>query len=304
MWSLESVKFNILKEEDNYGEYQFGPLESGFGLTLGTALRRILMSSIEGVAPVALYIDGVIHEFSTIKGVVEDVEQIILNVKKLVVNLEAIESTRLSFDINGEKNLTAGDLKHSSEVKIINPDLHIATISSSKGTLSGEIYIRRGKGYKLESEIEKEQNFPQTVIPVDAHFSPVVKVNFHVEKVRFEESVDYDGLIIGILTKGNKSPSDCLKEAIQILIDYSKAFEALFAGEQVDVISDEVKGTKISDLDIPERALNVLTKNNINKVADLLKYSQHQLLSLDKFGNTSLKKVLEALEKLNLTLDE
>jgi DNA-directed RNA polymerase subunit alpha len=304
MWSLESVKFSILKEEGNYGEYQFGPLESGFGLTLGTALRRILISSIEGVAPVGLYIDGVIHEFSTIDGAVEDVEQMILNVKKLFVNLEAIESTKLSFDVSGEKELTAGDLRHSSEVNIINKDLHIATISSSKGSLSGEIYIRRGKGYKLESEIEKEENFAQTVIPIDAYFSPVVKVNFHVDKMRFEESVDYDGLIIGILTKGNKSPSECLKEAIHILIDYSSTLEALLSGKQVDGVLDEVKKVKLVDLDIPERAINVLTKNKVNSVGDLLKCSQHQLLNLDKFGNTSLKKVLEALDKLNLTLEE
>ncbi|MGC8722113.1 MAG: DNA-directed RNA polymerase subunit alpha [Caldisericaceae bacterium] len=304
MWSLESIQFNVLKEEGNYGEFQLGPLESGFGLTLGTALRRILLSSIEGVAPIALYIDGVMHEFSTVTGVKEDVEQIILNVKKLVVNLEAIDSTKLSFDVSGEQELTAGDLKHSSEVNIINPELRIATISSSKGALSGEIYIRRGKGYKLESEIEKEQNFPQTVIPVDANFSPVVKVNFHVEKMRFEESVDYDGLIVGILTKGNKTPSQCLKEAVEILINYSQTFDNLLSGRHVDAVSDEVKSTKISTLDIPERALNVLTKNNINTVEDLLKYSQHQLLNLDKFGSTSLKKVLDALGKLNLSLQE
>ncbi len=304
MWSLDAIRFNIVKEEGNYGEFEFGPLESGFGLTLGTALRRVLLSSIEGVAPIGVYIDGVIYEFSTINGVIEDVEQVILNIKKLVVKLEAIDNTRLIFDAKGEKELTAGDLKHTSEVTVVNPELHLATISSSKGSLSGEVYIKRGKGYKLENEIEKEENFAQTVIPIDAHFSPVVKVNFHVNNMRFEESVDYDGLTVGILTKGSKSPSECLKEAVQILINYSNSFKDLLLGTKSDGTPEEIKKINLQDLNLPERAFNVLKKNKIDKVGELLKYSQRQLLELDKFGQTSLKNVLDALGKLNLTLKE
>jgi DNA-directed RNA polymerase subunit alpha len=155
MWRLESISLEVLKEEGNYGEFKFSPLESGFGLTLGTAIRRTLLSSIEGVAPVGIYIDGVIHEFSTIEGVVEDVVEIILNVKKLVISMEAIDKTVLRFEKTGVGELKASDLIHTSEVTIHNPDLHIATISSSKGRLSGEIYIRRGKGYLLEEAVEK-----------------------------------------------------------------------------------------------------------------------------------------------------
>jgi DNA-directed RNA polymerase subunit alpha len=304
MWNLDAIGFQIIKEDEKYGEYKFGPLESGFGLTFGTALRRVLLSSIKGVAPIGVYIDGVLHEFSTINGVIEDVEQIILNIKKLVISLEVIESTTLTFDIKGEQELKAGDLKHTSEVKIINPDLHIATVSSSKSHLSGEIYIKVGKGYKLEEEIEKEENFAQTVIPIDAYFSPVEKVNFHVEQMRFEESVDYDSLIIGILTKGNKSPQECLKEAVQVVIDYAGTIKDILSGKKNDVIPDSIKKMSISDLKLSERALNVLTKNEIKTVADLLKYTRGDLLKLDKFGQTSLQNVVDALAVLNLRLKE
>jgi DNA-directed RNA polymerase subunit alpha len=304
MWNLDAIGFQVIKEDDKYGEYKFGPLESGFGLTFGTALRRVLLSSIKGVAPVGIYIDGVLHEFSTINGVVEDVEQIILNIKKLIISLEVIESTTLAFDVKGEQELKASDLKHTSEVKIINPDLLIATVSSSKGHLSGEIYIKVGKGYKLEEEVEKEENFAQTVMPIDAFFSPVEKVNFHIEQMRFEESVDYDSLILGILTKGNKTPQECLKEAVQVVIDYTSALRDLMLGKKNDVIPDSVKKMTMTDLKLSKRALNVLKKNEIKTVADLLKYSASDLLKFDKFGQTSLKNVVESLKTLNLKLKE
>ncbi len=304
MWNLDAISFQTVREDGKYGEYKFGPLESGFGLTLGTALRRVLLSSIKGVAPVGVYIDGVLHEFSTINGVVEDVEQIILNIKKLEISLEVIDSTTLTFDVKGEHEFKAEDLKHTSEVKIINPDLHIATVSSSKGHLSGEIYIKVGKGYKIEEEVEKEENFAQTVIPVDAYFSPVEKVNFHVEQMRFEESVDYDSLVVGILTKGNRSPQECLKEAVQVVIDYAATFKDLMFGKKNDIIPDSVKKMNIIDLNLSERALNVLKKNEIKTVADLLKFSANDLLKLDKFGQTSLKNVIDALKVLDLKLKE
>jgi DNA-directed RNA polymerase subunit alpha len=304
MWRLESISLEVLKEEGNYGEFKFSPLESGFGLTLGTAIRRTLLSSIEGVAPVGIYIDGVIHEFSTIEGVVEDVEEIILNIKKLVISMEAIDKTVLRFEKTGVGELKASDLIHTSEVTIHNPDLHIATISSSKGRLSGEIYIRRGKGYLLEEAVEKLEDFPQIVIPIDANFSPVLKATFRVEPTRFEESVDFDALILGIQTKGNKSPRQCLVEAINVLLDYSNAFTKLLNGKKLSDISDEVKNMKVEELNLPERAYNVLVKNNINTVGDLIKYSAKDLLNLEKFGAASLKSVEEALNKLGLKLKE
>ncbi|MGB9794493.1 DNA-directed RNA polymerase subunit alpha [Caldisericum exile] len=304
MWRLENISLEVLKEEGNYGEFKFSPLESGFGLTLGTAIRRILLSSIEGVAPVGVYIDGVIHEFSTIEGVVEDVEQIILNVKKLIISMEAIDKTILRFEKTGEGELKASDLIHTSEVTIHNPDLHIATISSSKGRLSGEIYIRRGKGYLLEEAVEKLEDFPQIVIPIDANFSPVVKATFRVEPTRFEESVDFDALIVGVQTKGNKTPRQCLIEAINVLLDYSNVFNKLLNGSKIGDISDDIKNMKIEALNLPERAYNVLVKNNINTVGDLIKHSSKDLLDLDKFGVASLKSVEEALGKLGLKLRE
>ncbi len=304
MWSLDVIRFEVLKKEGNYGQYRFIPLESGFGLTLGTALRRVLLSSIEGVAPVGIYIDGVAHEFSTINGVVEDVEQIILNIKKLVLSMEAIDRTILKFNLKGVGELKAGDLEHTSEVKIYNPALHIATVSSSRGSLSGEIYIKRGKGYKLEEEVEKEEDFPQTVIPIDAYFVPVEKVSFHVEQVRFEEAVDYDSLILEVLTKGNKSPEECLLEAVNVLIDYNTVFRDLLRGKKGETVYEEKERMSISQLNIPERTLNILKKNGINKVGDLLSLSEKDLLSLSKLGNASLRSIVEALAKLGLKLKE
>ena len=304
MWRLENVSLEVLREEENYGEFKFAPVESGFGLTLGTAIRRVLLSSIEGVAPVGIYIDGVIHEFSTIAGVVEDVEQIILNVKKIIVSLETIEKTTLRFDKEGEGELTAGDLKHTSEVIIHNPQLHIATISSSKGRLSGEIYIKRGKGYLLEEAVEKLEDFPQTVIPIDAHFSPVVKATFRVEPTRFEESVDFDALIMSVQTKGNKTPRQCLIEAIDVLTNYANAFNKLLNGKRITDVPEELKEMKIEDLNLPERASNVLLKNNILTVGDLVKHTSKELLNLEKFGPASLKSVEEALGKFGLKLKE
>jgi len=306
MWDLKTLNFTVEKEKSNFGEYSFGPLESGFGLTLGTALRRILLSSVEGVAPTGILIDGVIHEFSTIDGVIEDVEDIILNVKKLVVSLENTDSAKLSFDIKGEKEFRASDLKTTSEVKILNPDLHIATISSSKAHLSGEIYVRKGKGYKLEEEIAEMEQFSQLVIPIDAYFSPVLKVNFRVEPMRHEESVNFDKLVIGISTKLNKTPKEALSEAIDILIRYATRFKELLASD-VDAVSEEdntINDKAIEDIGLDKRALNALKDNNINTVGELIAKRPDELMRFKGFGATSLKKVKAALEKYNLKLKE
>jgi len=182
--------------------------------------------------------------------------------------------------------------------------LHIATISSSKGKLSGEIYIRQGKGYLLEEDVEKLENFPQTVIPIDANFSPVVKVTFNIEQTRFEESVDFDALIFGIQTKGNKSPKQCLMEAIDVLINYSNILFMLLNGKKKDEIPEEIKKIRVEQLNLPERVLNVLTKSNIDTVEKLISYSASDLLKLDKFGQSSLKSVIEVLGKLGLKLNE
>ena len=306
MWKLDAINFEVLKEDEHYGEYSFGPLESGYGLTFGTALRRILLASIEGVAPIGILIDGVVHEFSTIDGVVEDVEEIILNVKKLVVALDGIDSATLTFDLNGEKEFKASDLKHSSEVRILNPDLHIATVSSSKAHLSGEIYIKKGKGYKLEEEVVLEENLAQNVIPIDAYFSPVLKVSFRVEPMRFEQSVNFDKLIMSIQTKGNKTPFEAISEAVQIGIDYLSQFKALISsdGAPKDTDSDQYKNMSLEEIGIDKRSLNALKNNDINTVGDLLGHSEADLLKLKHFGETSLKKVKESLEKYNLKLRE
>ncbi len=306
MWKLDAINFEVLKEDEHYGEYSFGPLESGYGLTFGTALRRILLASIEGVAPIGILIDGVVHEFSTIDGVVEDVEEIILNVKKLVVALDGIDSATLTFDLKGEKEFKASDLKHSSEVRILNPDLHIATVSSSKAHLSGEIYIKKGKGYKLEEEVASEENLAHNVIPIDAYFSPVLKVSFRVEPMRFEQSVNFDKLIMTIQTKGNKTPFEAISEAVQIGIDYLSRFKALISsdGAPKDTDSDQYKNMSLEEIGIDKRSLNALKNNDINTVGDLLGHSEADLLKLKHFGETSLKKVKESLEKYNLKLRE
>ncbi|NIA10774.1 MAG: DNA-directed RNA polymerase subunit alpha [Nitrospiraceae bacterium] len=306
MWNLNAIKFAVEKEDNNYGEYSLGPLESGYGLTLGTALRRILLASIEGVAPIGITIDGVVHEFSTIDGVVEDMEEIILNVKKLIVSIDGEDNAKLSFNVKGEKELKASDLQHSSEVSILNPDLHIATISSSKAHLSGEIYLKRGRGYKLEEEIAEEEHFSQLVIPIDAYFSPVLKVNFHIEPMRFEESVNFDKLIVGILAKGNKTPLDAMSEAVEISINYLTRFSNLLSVDvaEDDSVSEEYKDMDLKTLEIGKRSLNALKNNNINTVGDLLEYREDGLLKLKHFGETSLKKVKESLKKLNLKLKE
>ncbi len=304
MWNLDAIRYEIVREEGNFGEYKFAPLESGFGLTLGTAIRRAMLSSTEGYAPVGIYIDGVIHEFSTIDGVVEDVEQIILNVKKLVVSLEATDRAVIRFSKQGEGELKAADLIHTSEVVIHNPELHIATISSSRGKLSGEIYIRKGKGYLLEEEVEKLEDFPQSVIPVDAYFSPVLKANFKVEQVRFEESVDFDGLIVGVLTKGNVRPEEALKASVRVLIDYCQRFQDLLSGMREEEIPEDIRQMEVEKLGLPERPLNVLKKKDVKTVGDLLNYSESDLLNFDKFGKTSLEQVKDALKKMNLKLRE
>ncbi len=305
MWDLNAIGFFIEKESDTFGEYSFGPLESGYGLTFGTALRRILLSSIEGVAPIGITIDGVVHEFSTIDGVVEDVEEIILNIKKLVIDLEGKDEATLSFDIKGEKDFTAGDLKASSEVKILNPELHIATISSSKTRMKGEIYVRRGKGYMLEEDVAEAEHFSQLVIPIDAYFSPVLKVSFRVEPMRFGESVNFDKLILGIMTKKNKSPRTALTEAVDIAINYPARFKELLLsdGKKADA-SVDVGDMKVDELDIDKRTVNALKNNNIEKVSQLISMSESDLMKLKHFGATSLKRVKESLEKANLKLKE
>jgi len=297
-------------EDPNYGKFVVEPLERGYGTTLGNSLRRILLSSLPGVAVTSVKIDGILHEFSTIPGVKEDVTEIILNLKKLAVKLNGENTKRVLINAIGPKEVTAADILGDSDVEIFNPELHIATLEEN-ATLIMEINLARGRGY-VPAEMNKDENTPISVIPTDSIFTPVRKVNFTVENTRVGQVTDYDRLVLEIWTDGSVTPSEGVSIGSKIMQEHLSLFvELTDSAEGMEIMVEKEENQKekalemtIEELELSVRSFNCLKRAAINTVEELTHRSEEDMMKVRNLGKKSLDEVKHKLEELGLSLKQ
>ena len=300
-----------LKSDGKYGKFVLAPLERGYGITLGNSLRRVLLSSLPGVAVNAVKIDGVHHELSTIPGVKEDVTEIILAIKGLTAKLYGDGPKVVYIEAEGECEVTAGDIKTDSEVNILDPGMHIATLGKD-AKLYMEITIDRGRGY-VSAERNKQQmggNMPIDVIAVDSIYTPVLKVNYKVEDTRLGQVTDFDKLTIEVWTDGTISAKEALSQAANLLNEHLKLFvdlseEANIAEvlvEQDDKGKEKILEMTIEELDLSVRSFNCLKRARINTVDDLINKSEEEMMKVRNLGKKSFDEVKEKLQSLGFDL--
>ncbi len=305
----EKIRFEEETLTNTYGKLIAEPLERGFGTTIGNALRRILLSSIEGTAVTAIRLNGALHEFTSIKGVKEDVVDVILNVKSLDFSMDGVGPKTAVVKVKGPGEVTGGDLQVDSSVKVLNPDQIIATLDKGS-TFEGELYLGKGKGY-IPSELNKDEDYPVDVVAVDSDFNPIQKVNFQVESARVGRSTDYDRLVLEIWTKGGVSPAAAVSQAASILSEhfaffiFEKEEEAPEPEAMVDTGSEEVVFNEnllksVDELELSVRAHNCLKNANIKTIADLVQRSEYDMLRTKNFGRKSLNEIKEILASMGL----
>ncbi len=295
------------EESNNLQRFAIGPLEPGFGHTLGNSLRRTLLSSIPGAAVTTVRFDDALHEFDTINGVAEDVTDIILNIKDVVLTSTADEAVNLRLDVRGPAVITAGDIECPSDVEILNKDLHIATLNG-KARLAIDLAVEQGRGYA--SSQRETENRIIGVIPIDAIFSPVRRVSFDVEPTRVEQSTNYDNLIMEIETDGSITPAEALASAgatlrslVDLVASMSDEPKGLELGEMVDAAASSPDlDLPIEDLDLSERPRNCLKRAQVNTIGELLTKTEDDLLNITNFGQKSLDEVKEKLDERGLSL--
>ena len=291
-----------------YGKYVVEPLERGYGTTLGNALRRILLSSLPGTAPTTIKIDGVQHEFSTIPGVKEDVTEIVLNIKSLLTKLHGDSGKTVYIEAVGPCEVKAGDIKGDSEVEVLNPDLHIATLDAG-ATLNMELTLSHGRGY-VSADRNKTAQTAIGVIPVDSIYTPVYKVNYTVEPTRVGTSSDFDKLTLEVWTDGTISPRDAVSLGAKILCDHFALFTDLSdtMGDKSTVVEkapddkDKMLEMTIEELDLSVRSFNCLKRANINTVEDLISKTEDEMMKVRNLGRKSLEEVIGKLEAMGLHL--
>lgn len=307
---MEKPKIQCVEMNDakTYGRFVVEPLERGYGITLGNALRRVLLSSLPGAAVTSIKIDGVLHEFSTIPGVYEDTTDLILNLKGLCVKLHCDEEKVITLEAEGEGEITGADFKCSSEVEILNPDHHIATLDAN-GSLHLEAVVEKGRGYN-SVEKNKKENAPLGVIPIDSFFSPITKVIFHVEDTRVGQQTDFDKLTLDIWTDGSIYPDEAISKSAKILAEYLKLFIGLTEVPGDDIImvekkednKDKILDMTIEELDMSVRSYNCLKRAGINTVQELTQRTEEDMMKVRNLGRKSLEEVMEKLSELQLSL--
>jgi DNA-directed RNA polymerase subunit alpha len=308
---IEIVKPTITKEIDengHYGKFVVEPLERGYGTTLGNCMRRILLSSLPGTAITSVKIDGVLHEFSTIPGVKEDVTEIILNLKRLSVRISGDENKRAIINAVGPKEVTAADIIVDADTEIFNPDLHIATLADN-ATLVMEMNLASGRGY-VPAEQNKDENTPIAEIPVDSIFTPVTKVNFTVDNTRVGQVTDFDKLTLELWTDGSISPEEGVSIGAKIMQEHLNLFIGL--GSDIDELEfmiekDEDRKFKalemtIDDLELSVRSFNCLKRASINTVEELTQRTEDDMMKVRNLGMKSLVEVKNKLAELGLSL--
>lgn len=306
----KKLQYDPKKITDTYGKFTAEPLERGFGTTLGNSLRRVLLSSLEGAAVTSVKINGVLHEFSSIPGVIEDTTDLILNLKEVRLKLHTDKPKTLAIAAKGPGEVTAKDIQTDAEVEILNPELHIATIDKN-GKLELEMKARRGRGY-VSSEKNKESGQPIGVIPIDAIFSPIRKVNFKVENARVGQETDYDKLVLEVWTDGGIRPDDAVAHAAKLLKDHLSFFIHLPEEEEVsESVEEEAKKAptfnenllrSVNELELSVRAANCLKNAGIETIAELVQKTEGEMLKTKNFGRKSLNEIKEILSEMGLSL--
>ncbi len=298
-------KVKTEKEQENFAQIVIEPLETGFGHTLGNSLRRVLLTSLKGAAVTSVKIDGVSHQFSTIDGVMEDVIEIILNVKKIRLQVSGEKPVKLTVKSSGKGIVKAGDFEVEGDGKIANPDQIVATLTDAKSKFNMEMVAMSGRGYSVAEERKVEE---VGVIAVDALFSPVVSVNYSVEPTRVGRSTDFDKLILDVRTNGSLSPFEAVNEAARVL---SEAFHKVYepdtekeVEETTSKVSEEVLKLTIEELDLPVRITNALKAIEINTIEDLINVPRVSLLKAKNLGTKSLTLISEKLTERGLSLRE
>jgi DNA-directed RNA polymerase subunit alpha len=292
-----------------YGKFIAEPLERGYGITLGNLLRRVLLSSIEGAAVTTVRIEGVPHEFSTLKGVLEDIPEIILNIKNIVVRSYSKAPKKIYIKSSGQKEVKASDIITDENVEIVNPDLHLATLTSKDAKLEIEMEVGRGRGY-VPAEMNKREEQPLGVIPIDSIFTPVKKVNFKVENTRVGKRTDYDRLILEIWTNGSIEPKEALIYASKVASKHLELFFTLgeIPEEEIEELTPEEISLyeklkiPISELELSVRSANCLREANIKTLADLVEKTEAEMLSYRNFGKKSLNEIVNLLKGMGLSL--
>ena len=310
MIEIEKHKIEILEisEDETYGKFMVEPLERGYGITLGNSLRRVLLSSLPGAAVSSVKIQGVLHEFSTIPGVLEDVPEIILNIKGLAAKMHTDEPVTLRIEAQGPAEIKAGNIITGPDVEIINKDHHIATINED-GSLYMELELVKGRGY-VSAERNKKEGQPVGVIPVDSSFTPVRKVNFTIENTRVGQITDYDRLILEVWTNGTIKPDEATSLGAKILTEHLNLFIGLtdhvsdveIMVEKEDDKKEKVLEMTVEELDLSVRSYNCLKRANINTVEELIQRTPEDMMKVRNLGKKSLEEVERKLAELGLSL--
>ncbi len=302
------IQCEEIDEKQKYARFVMEPLERGFGTTLGNSLRRILLYCIPGAAVTRVRFENVLHEFATIDGVLEDVTDIILNLKNLAVVMHTDEPKTLILDIKGEKEVTAADIITDSEVEIVNPELHIATVDSS-GSFYAEITVETGRGYVLANN-NKIDDMPIGIIPVDSMFTPTRKVNFKVDNTRVGQITDFDKLTLELWTNGSIKPEDAVSLAAKIMSEHLAQFvdlsdhvnEVEIMIEKEEDIKEKILEITIEELDLSVRSYNCLKRAGINTVEELVLKNEEEMMKVRNLGRKSLEEVQHKLQALGLNL--
>ncbi|MCP8971139.1 DNA-directed RNA polymerase subunit alpha [Ectobacillus ponti] len=302
---IETVEIN---EDAKYGKFVIEPLERGYGTTLGNSLRRILLSSLPGAAVTSIQIDGVLHEFSTIEGVVEDVTTIILNIKKLALKIYSDEDKTLEIDVTGEGVVTAADITHDSDVEILNPDLHIATLAKD-AHFRVRLTAKRGRGY-TPADANKREDQPIGVIPIDSIYTPVSRVTYQVENTRVGQVTNYDKLTLDVWTDGSIGPKEAISLGAKILTEHLNIFVGLTdEAQNAEIMVEKEEDQKekvlemtIEELDLSVRSYNCLKRAGINTVQELANKTEEDMMKVRNLGRKSLEEVKHKLEELGLGL--
>ncbi|HEY3675827.1 MAG TPA: DNA-directed RNA polymerase subunit alpha [Candidatus Tumulicola sp.] len=292
----------VRERRDNYAKFIIEPLERGFGITLGNALRRVLLSSIPGAAVTYMKIDGVLHEFSTIPGMVEDTIALMLNLKGMPVRLNTEEPKVLSLNASGAREVTAADIAADADVEILDPKFHLATLSSKDARLSMEIGVEMGRGYVMA---DRQRNIEHMIglIPLDSIFSPIRKVNFSVDDTRVGQSVDYDRLTIEIETNGSISPDDALAQAATTMQDQLDLFTSFtHRSEPLPETPPNEWDVPVETLNLSVRSFNCLKRAGISKVSELLDLTEDEIMKMRNFGKKSLDEIKDVLAERGLSL--
>ncbi|MGI6119677.1 MAG: DNA-directed RNA polymerase subunit alpha [Desulfosporosinus sp.] len=293
-------------EDDSYAKFVVEPLESGYGITLGNSLRRILLSSLPGLAVTSVKIEGVLHEFSTIPGVLEDVTEIILNLKSLALKGYTDEPRIIRLEAQGEGIVTSGDIICDPDIEILNSDLKIATLDYD-GRLFMEMTVERGRGY-VPAEKNKKPDYTIGVIPIDSIFSPIYKVNYTVEDTRVGQITDYDKLILEVWSNGSITPEEATSEAAKILSDHLSLFTGLtdklsnveVMVEKEEEAKDKILDMTIEEMDLSVRSYNCLKRAGINTVEELIQKTEEDMMKVRNLGRKSLEEVQTKLKSLGL----